>query len=233
MCSVVEIKNQDEYYIHYHSPESLESQVTEEEMSLGVVEELFKRDNNEPLSLASSIKDSFLGSEPGHDDDSIQGKACEEVQPIESIDSFIETKDQDFSMENVEVPSATTEKPVVQALAVEVDVSSDGIIGRQIFDGILHHRLGQPSSTTQLPVKEEGHVPVEMFSNEMLSEEGLSKKMLFKEKSPTEECEMSLEKGNMSLEKGRVLEELETEVQEIKRIFNQSNGWFALLIGLG
>ena len=238
MCSVVEIKNQDEYYIHYHSPESLESQVTEEEASLGVVEELFKRDNNEPLSLASSIKDSSLGSELRHDDDSIQGKACEEVQPIESIESFIETKDQDFSMENVEVPSATTEKTVVQALAVEVDVSSDGIIGRQIFDGILHHRLGQPGSTTELSVEEEGHVPVEMLSkqslsNEMLPKEELSKKMLFKEKSPTEECKMSLEKGNMSLEKGRVLEELETEVQEIKRIFNQSNGWFALLIGLG
>ena len=237
MCSVVEIKNQDEYYIHYHSPESLESQVTEEEMSLGVVEELFKRDNNEPLSLASSIKDSS-GFEPGHDDDSIQGKACEEVQPIESIESFIETKDQDFSMENVEVPSATTEKPVVQALAVEVDVSSEGIIGRQIFDGILHHRLGQPGSTKELSVEEEGHVPVEMLSkqnlsNEKLPKEELSKKMLFKEKSPTEECNMSLEKGNMSLEKGRVLEELETEVQEIKRIFNQSNGWFALLIGLG
>ena len=238
MCSVVEIKNQDEYYIHYHSPESLESQVTEEEASLGVVEELFKRDNNEPLSLASSIKDSSLGSELRHDDDSIQGKACEEVQPIESIESFIETKDQDFSMENVEVPSATTEKPVVQALAVEVDVSSDGIIGRQIFDGILHHRLGQPGSTTELSVEEEGHVPVEMLSkqslsNEMLPKEELSNKVLFKEKSPTEECKMSLEKGNMSLEKGRVLEELETEVQEIKRIFNQSNGWFALLIGLG
>ena len=207
-------------------------------MSLGVVEELFKRDNNEPLSLASSIKDSSLGSELGHDDDSIQGKACEEVQPIESIESFIETKDQDFSMENVEVPSATTEKPVVQALDVEVDVSSDGIIGRQIFDGILHHRLGQPGSTTELSVEEEGHVPVEMLSkqslsNEMLPKEELSKKMLFKEESPTEECKMSLEKGNMSLEKGRVLEELETEVQEIKRIFNQSNGWFALLIGLG
>ena len=238
MCSVVEIKNQDEYYIHYHSPESLESQVTEEEMSLGVVEELFKRDNNEPLSLASSIKDSSLGSEPGHDDDSIQGKACEEVQPIESIESFIETKDKDFSMENVEVPSATTGKPVVQALAVEVDVSSDGIIGRQIFDGILHHHLGHPGSTTELSAEEEGHVPVEMLSkqnlsNEKLPKEELSKKMLLKEKSPTEECNMSLEKGNMSLEKGRVLEELETEVQEIKRIFNQSNGWFALLIGLG
>ena len=233
MCSVVEIKNQDEYYIHYHSPESLESQVTEEEVSLGVVEELFKRDNNEPLSLASSIKDSSLGSELRHDDDSIQGKACEEVQPIESIESFIETKDQDFSMENVEVPSATTEKPFVQALAVEVDVSSDGIIGRQIFDGILHHRLGQPGSTTELSVEEEGHVPVEMLSKQSLSNEMLPKEELSKKKSPTEECKMSLEKGNMSLEKGRVLEELETEVQEIKRIFNQSNGWFALLIGLG
>ena len=233
MCSVVEIKNQDEYYIHYHSPESLESQVTEEEVSLGVVEELFKRDNNEPLSLASSIKDSSLGSELRHDDDSIQGKACEEVQPIESIESFIETKDQDFSMENVEVPSATTEKPVVPALDVEVDVSSDGIIGRQIFDGILHHRLGQPGSTTELSVEEEGHVPVEMLSKQSLSNEMLPKEELSKKKSPTEECKMSLEKGNMSLEKGRVLEELETEVQEIKRIFNQSNGWFALLIGLG
>ena len=89
MCSVVEIKNQDEYYIHYHSPESLESQVTEEEMSLGVVEELFKRDNNEPLSLASSIKDSSLGFELEHDDDSIQGNACEEAQPIESIESLL------------------------------------------------------------------------------------------------------------------------------------------------
>ena len=233
MCSVVEIKNQDEYYIHYHSPESLESQVTEEEASLGVVEELFKRDNNEPLSLASSIKDSSLGSELRHDDDSIQGKACEEVQPIKSIESFIETKDQDFSMENVEVPSATTEKPFVQALAVEVDVSSDGIIGRQIFDGILHHRLGQHGSTTELSVEEEGHVPVEMLSKQSLSNEMLPKEELSKKKSPTEECKMSLEKGNMSLEKGRVLEELETEVQEIKRIFNQSNGWFALLIGLG
>ena len=233
MCSVVEIKNQDEYYIHYHSPESLESQVTEEEASLGVVEELFKRDNNEPLSLASSIKDSSLGSELRHDDDSIQGKACEEVQPIKSIESFIETKDQDFSMENVEVPSATTEKPVVPALDVEVDVSSDGIIGRQIFDGILHHRLGQPGSTTELSVEEEGHVPVEMLSKQSLSNEMLPKEELSKKKSPTEECKMSLEKGNMSLEKGRVLEELETEVQEIKRIFNQSNGWFALLIGLG
>ena len=233
MCSVVEIKNQDEYYIHYHSPESLESQVTEEEVSLGVVEELFKRDNNEPLSLASSIKDSSLGSELGHDDDSIQGKACEEVQPIESIESFIETKDQDFSMENVEVPSATTEKPVVPALDVEVDVSSDGIIGRQIFDGILHHRLGQPGSTTELSVEEEGHVPVEMLSKQSLSNEMLPKEELSKKKSPTEECKMSLEKGNMSLEKGRVLEELETEVQEIKRIFNQSNGWFVLLIDLG
>ena len=233
MCSVVEIKNQDEYYIHYHSPESLESQVTEEEASLGVVEELFKRDNNEPLSLASSIKDSSSGSELGHDDDSIQGKACEEVQPIKSIESFIETKDQDFSMENVEVPSATTEKPFVQALAVEVDVSSDGIIGRQIFDGILHHRLGQPGSTTELSVEEEGHVPVEMLSKQSLSNEMLPKEELSKKKSPTEECKMSLEKGNMSLEKGRVLEELETEVQEIKKIFNQSNGWFALLIGLG
>ena len=233
MCSVVEIKNQDEYYIHYHSPESLESQVTEEEVSLGVVEELFKRDNNEPLSLASSIKDSSLGSELRHDDDSIQGKACEEVQPIKSIESFIETKDQDFSMENVEVPSATTEKPVVPALDVEVDVSSDGIIGRQIFDGILHHRLGQPGSTTELSVEEEGHVPVEMLSKQSLSNEMLPKEELSKKKSPTEECKMSLEKGNMSLEKGRVLEELETEVQEIKRIFNQSNGWFALLIGLG
>ena len=233
MCSVVEIKNQDEYYIHYHSPESLESQVTEEEMSLGVVEELFKRDNNEPLSLASSIKDSSLGSELGHDDDSIQGKACEEVQPTESIESFIATKDQDFSMENVEVPCAMTEKPVVQALAVEVDVSSDGIIGRQIFDGILHHRLGQPGSTTELSVEEEGHVPVEMLSKQSLTNEMLPKEELSKKKSPTEECKMSLEKGNMSLEKGRVLEELETEVQEIKRIFNQSNGLFALLIGLG
>ena len=230
---MVEIKNQDEYYIHYHSPESLESQVTEEEMSLGVVEELFKRDNNEPLSLASSIKDSSLGFELEHDDDSIQGNACEEAQPIESIESFIETKDQDFSMENVEVPSATTEKPVVQALAVEVDVSSDEIIGRQIFDGILHHRLGQPGSTKELSVEEECHVPVEMLSKQNLSNEMLSKKMLFKEKSLKEECNMSLEKGNMSLEKDKVLEELETEVQEIKRIFNQSNGWFALLIGLG
>ena len=98
MCSVVEIKNQDEYYIHYHSPESLESQVTEEEASLGVVEELFKRDNNELLSLASSIKDSSLGSELGHDDDSIQGKACEEVQPIKSIESFIEDSDRDMML---------------------------------------------------------------------------------------------------------------------------------------
>ena len=142
-----------------------------------------------------------------------------------------------FSMENVEVPSAMTEKPVVQALAVEVDVSSDEMIGGQIFDGILHHRLGQPGSTKELSVEEEGHVPVEMLSKQNLSnelpKEELSKKMLSKEKSPTEECKMSLEKGNMSLEKGRVLEELETEVQEIKRIFNQSNGWFALLIGLG
>ena len=103
----------------------------------------------------------------------------------------------------------------------------------QSFDGILHHRLGQPGSTTELSVEEEGHVPVEMLSKQSLSNEMLPKEELSKKKSPTEECKMSLEKGNMSLEKGRVLEELETEVQEIKRIFNQSNGWFALLIGLG
>ena len=185
MCSVVEIKNQDEYYIHYHSPESLESQQTEEPASLCVVEELFKRDTNgHEDSLNSSVRDSSLESELKIEDTPPQN-ICEESTNV------TEEKDKDFSVVNVEVSSATTEKPVFGALVKEADVSRDEIIGRQIFDGILQHRLG--------------HGAVELSNKDW----------------------------QMSVEKGKVLEELETEVEEIKRIFNQSNGWFALLIGLG
>ena len=184
MCSVVEIKNQDEYYIHYHSPESLESQQTEEPTSLRVVEELFKRDSNvHQHSLASSVRDSSFESEPRNEDISPKD-TCEDVHCLESIDSCTTTEDKDFSVENVEVSSATTEKPVIGALealeAEEADVRDcDGIIGRQIFDGILQHRLGQAVSSKE---------------------------------------------WQMSEEKGRVVEELETEVEEIKRIFKESNG---------
>ena len=178
MCSVVEIKNQDEYYIHYHSPESLESQQTEEGASLCVVEQLFKRENDiHHDSLASSVGDSSLESEPRNEE--ISHKE-EEAHCLESTEDCTVIEDKDFSVENIEVvPSATTEKPVVGALVEEADVSRDGIIGRQIFDGILQHRLGH----------------------------GVSDK-----------------DWQMSEEKGRVLEELETEVEEIKRIFKESNG---------
>ena len=189
MCSVVEIKNQDEYYIHYHSPESLESQQTEEPTSLRVVEELFKRDSNvHQHSLASSVRDSSFESEPRNEDISPKD-TCEDVHCLESIDSCCTTtEDKDFSVENVEVSSATTEKPVVVALEVEeADVRDcDGIIGRQIFDGILQHRLGQAVSLAG--------------------------------------TELSSKEWQMSEEKGRVVEELETEVEEIKRIFKESNG---------
>ena len=184
MCSVVEIKNQDEYYIHYHSPESLESQQTEEPTSLRVVEELFKRDSNvHQHSLASSVRDSSFESEPRNEDISPK-EPCEDGHCLESIDSCCTpTEDKDFSVENVEVSSATTEKPVVGTLeAEEADVRDcDGIIGRQIFDGILQHRLGQAVSSSD-------------------------------------------KEWQMSEEKGRVVEELETEVEEIKRIFKESNG---------
>ena len=184
MCSVVEIKNQDEYYIHYHSPESLESQQTEEPMSLRVVEELFKRESNvNQHSLASSVRDSSLELEPRNDDtppkDTFEDNHCPE-----STESCATTEDKDFSVENIEVSSATTEKPVFGALVEEVDVRRDGIIGRQIFDGILQHQLGHGVSDMELSDKD----------------------------------------WQMSEEKGRVLEELETEVEEIKRIFKESNG---------
>ena len=182
MCSVVEIKNQDEYYIHYHSPESLESQQTEEPASLCVVEELFKRDTNgHEDSLNSSVRDSSLESELKIEDTPPQN-ICEEITNV------TEEKDKDFSVENVEVSSATTEKPVFGALVKEADVSRDEIIGRQIFDGILQHRLG--------------HGVVEL----------------------------SNEDWQMSVEKGKVLEELETEVEEIKRIFKESNGGSFVLL---
>ena len=182
MCSVVEIKNQDEYYIHYHSPESLESQQTEEPASLCVVEELFKRDTNgHEDSLNSSVRDSSLESELRIEDTPPQN-ICEESTNVS------EEKDKDFSVVNVEVSSATTEKPVFGALVKEADVSRDEIIGRQIFDGILQHRLG--------------HGVVEL----------------------------SNEDWQMSVEKGKVLEELETEVEEIKRIFKESNGGSFVLL---
>ena len=198
MCSVVEIKNQDEYYIHYHSPESLESQQTEEPASLCVVEELFKRDTNvhqdeeedELLkrdtnghedSLNSSVRDSSLESELKIEDTPPQN-ICEESTNV------TEEKDKDFSVVNVEVSSATTEKPVFGALVKEADVSRDEIIGRQIFDGILQHRLG--------------HGAVELSNKDW----------------------------QMSVEKGKVLEELETEVEEIKRIFKESNGGSFVLL---
>ena len=177
MCSVVEIKNQDEYYIHYHSPESLESQQTEEPASLSVVEELFKRENNvHQPSFSSSDRDSSLESEPRNEEISPKEEE-EEGNGLESTGDCTATADKDFSVEKIEVPSATTEKPVVGVLVEEADVGRDGIIGRQIFDGILQHRLGHGVSDCQ-----------------------------------------------MSEEKGRVLEELETEVEEIKRIFRESNG---------
>ena len=183
MCSVVEIKNQDEYYIHYHSPESLESQQTEEPASLCVVEELFKRDTNvHEDSLNSSVRDSSLESELKIEDTPPQN-ICEESTNV------TEEKEKDFSVENVEVSSATTEKPVFGALVKEADVSRrDEIIGRQIFDGILQHRLGHDA------------------------------------------VELSNKDWQMSVEKGKVLEELETEVEEIKRIFKESNGGSFVLL---
>ena len=201
MCSVVEIKNQDEYYIHYHSPESLESQHTEEPMSLRVVEELFKRESNvNQHSLASSVRDSSLESEPRNDDtppkDTFEDNHCPE-----STESCATTEDKDFSVENIEVTSATTEKPVLE----EVDVRRDEMIGRQIFDGILQHRLGHGVSATELSNKD-----CQMSNKE---DWHISNK----------DCEMS-NKDKMSEEKGRVVEELETEVEEIKRIFKESNG---------
>ena len=210
MCSVVEIKNQDEYYIHYHSPESLESQQTEEPMSLRVVEELFKRESNvNQHSLASSVRDSSLESEPRNDDtppkDTFEDNHCPE-----STESCATTEDKDFSVENIEVSSATTEKPVFGALVEEVDVRRDGIIGRQIFDGILQQRLGHAVSDTELSNKE-----CHIYNKDW--------------QIPHKDCEMS-HKDKMSEEKGRVLEELETEVEEIKRIFKESNGGSASFI---
>ena len=185
MCSVVEIKNQDEYYIHYHSPESLESQQTEEPSSLSVVEELFKRESNiHQHSLTSSVRDSSLESEPRTEEISHKD-TCEDSHFLESTENSTLTEDKDFSVEKIElVPSAVAEKPVVGVSAEEADVRRDTIIGRQIFDGILQHRLGHGGSGTEL----------------------------------------SDEDWQMSEEKGRVLEELETEVEEIKRIFKESNG---------
>ena len=185
MCSVVEIKNQDEYYIHYHSPESLESQQTEEPSSLSVVEELFKRESSiHQHSLTSSVRDSSLESEPRTEEISHKD-TCEDSPYLESTENSTLTEDKDFSVEKIElVPSAVPEKPVVEALAEEADVRRDTIIGRQIFDGILQHRLGHGVSGTELSDKD----------------------------------------WQMSEEKGRVLEELETEVEEIKRIFKESNG---------
>ena len=203
MCSVVEIKNQDEYYIHYHSPESLESQQTEEPTSLRVVEELFKRESNvQQHSLNSSVRDSSLESEPRNEDISPKDN-CEDAHCLESTESCAATEDKDFSVENIEVTSATTEKPVLE----EVDVRRDEMIGRQIFDGILQHRLGHGVSATELSNKD-----CQMSNKE---DWHISNK----------DCEMS-NKDKMSEEKGRVVEELETEVEEIKRIFKESNGGF-------
>ena len=56
MCSVVEIKTDKEFYIHYHSPESMESseEVNEEEEE---IHPLFKRTSNLDSSSDKDLSD--------------------------------------------------------------------------------------------------------------------------------------------------------------------------------
>ena len=55
MCSIIEIKNCQEYYIHYHSPESLEHQDSNNKMKLVDID-IGEKNNNNSDSFNITVK---------------------------------------------------------------------------------------------------------------------------------------------------------------------------------
>ena len=84
MCSVVEIKNESEYYIHYHSPESLET-LASPQQSLEY-QHLFKvtnKSNEESLYNSDSARPQSERENSSDDKDF----SLEEITKLETKDS--------------------------------------------------------------------------------------------------------------------------------------------------
>ena len=112
MCSVVEIKNDSEYYIYYRSPESLETVPSAKE-SLEY-QHLFQVSSNSaeasqqnsliPATSLSEIKNK-LNCDSGQEKDNPEGKdflSAEDKNVLSSEDKdFLGSEDKDFSLEEM------------------------------------------------------------------------------------------------------------------------------------
>ena len=132
MCSVVEIKNSSEYYIHYHSPESLESHQTEDPDSLRGVEKLFRRQDKESLIVSSTDEDEDIYAKSDEDtdaksDEDIYEKLDKDIYEKLDVDIYVKP-DEDInnkSDEDIYVKSDENKDFSLGAISVEVAVPPD------------------------------------------------------------------------------------------------------------
>ena len=132
MCSVVEIKNSSEYYIHYHSPESLESHQTEEPDSLRGVEKLFRRQDKESLIVSSTDEDEDIYAKSDEDmdaksDEDIYEKLDKDIYEKLDVDIYVKPDEDIYSKsdEDINVRSDEDKDFSLGAISVEVAAPPD------------------------------------------------------------------------------------------------------------
>eukprot|EP00092_Neocalanus_flemingeri_P052799 GFUD01061872.1.p1 GENE.GFUD01061872.1~~GFUD01061872.1.p1 ORF type:complete len:201 (+),score=68.86 GFUD01061872.1:142-744(+) len=148
MCSVVEIKDLNEYYIHYHdSPESLEntgSDINKEEQD---VHPLFKNKTSlDTISGQLIIENrSLSGKWFDSDSDKVSSKDCESEKKM-SADRFF----------NGNVNKVNS---VIEDLVDKVSVTSEDLKGPNVEDDTTDAVI-QVSSSTQVEEKGERVAPI-------------------------------------------------------------------------
>ena len=99
MCSVIEIKNSNEYYIHYHSPESLEPGLEESSSSsnkkvVNIGDDSVQDEQKEKAAAAAS---SSSTSDSVHSDEGTSGhhseRDCSVIEITQTTDTKMMKKD--------------------------------------------------------------------------------------------------------------------------------------------
>ena len=145
MCSVVEIKNGSEYYIHYHSPESLDtiwsdggersqeyhplftrtdhSDLATDKISLTISDFREERD----FSLEEIVSDSLIGKQTIHDEDTLVRKVSKDTGDLVSGDKGPEADSGDESRITVSCEEVDDENICEATVVDNVTINTDDI----------------------------------------------------------------------------------------------------------
>ena len=130
MCSVIEIKNNDEYYIRYHSPDSMETSTADKK---GIQAKTTSTIKAEAAHSGSDDGTNTTSGDSGHQRDILSNSPKSQIDDEQVVNEFIDTRlrKQDHSFNNMKRKNINK----------DVDVTSDrGSSEESIIDGKENYR---------------------------------------------------------------------------------------------